>query len=151
MDFYAELDDETRWQMSVSDATERVRVAAEDEPGYSGARIDYDNRCLWLHGTGPRPSERLTRVIDEVADRLNVHWKQVRYSREELHAAHEALFDALPNAVTMSNTDDYSAVVAGIMGLPESGPERENLKRRAAHATDVPAILEPSGGVSLLL
>lgn len=80
-----------------------------------------------------------------------VRWKQVRYTREELHAAHEALFDALPNAVTMSNADDYSAVVAGVMGLPESGPQREDLERRAANATEVPAILEPSEGVSLLL
>jgi hypothetical protein len=80
-----------------------------------------------------------------------VRWRQVPYSREDLHAAYEALYDAIPNAVTMWHADDYDAVVVGVVDLPESGPERESLERRAAAATRIPVILEPSSGVSLLL
>lgn len=119
-----QIDDQMRWQMSVEDERDATGRAVADEPGYVGGRVDYECRCLWLLGTTAGPSSRLAAVIDDVAAKLTVRWKRVPYSRAELHSAHEALFDAIPKAVTIETVDDCSAIVVGVLDLPESGPER---------------------------
>lgn len=146
-----QIDDQMRWQMSVEDERDAIDRAVADEPGYVSGRVDYESRCLWLLGTTAGPSSRLAAVIDDVAAKLTVRWKRVPHSRAELHSAHEALFDAIPKAVTIETVDDCSAIVVGVFDLPESGPEREALELRAGQATDIPVTLEPSQGVSLLL